>query len=112
MLRSALCATVQRAAKAVLRAAVYNVSPPDLCFIDVRNNAGEDALALALSAGHNLLAEWLVALGARGGCGAELGRATRAAEREGCAKGEAAETAQGARRAAAAAAAAAGRPAL
>lgn len=92
MLRSALCATVQRAAKAVLRAAVYNVSPPDLCFIDVRNNAGEDALALALSAGHNLLAEWLVALGARGAggmAGAELSsdaphapRSARVAPRE------------------------------
>ena len=71
LLHVACRAGAKRAAKAVLRACAYDTDPPDLTYIDLRNASGDDALALATAAGHDMLAEWLRALGARaGGMGA------------------------------------------
>ena len=72
LLHAACARGALRAAKLVVRWAVYSTHPPDRNFLNLQSAEGFTALDLARAGGFRKMEEWLVALGAlgRGGTGA------------------------------------------
>ena len=72
LLHAACSRGALRAAKLVVRWAVYSTHPPDRNFLNLQSASGYTALDLAREGGHHKMEEWLIALGAlgRGGTGA------------------------------------------
>ena len=72
LLHAACARGALRAAKLVVRWAVYSAHPPDRNFLNLQSAEGFTALDLARAGGFRKMEEWLVALGAlgRGGTGA------------------------------------------